>query len=108
MNYAETTIEWKPVSEYAGGRVLATNGLDIIIGRIDCDNNCTNDEGEILCRITAFALMDEILHQFQKSENERIRKDLIRFVENNILNKDSDQRKAYLAWLEKQGEKNSE
>ena len=31
MNYKKTTIEWKPVSEYAGGRVLATNGLDIII-----------------------------------------------------------------------------
>ena len=108
MNYAETTIEWKPVSEYAGGRVLATNGLDIIIGRIDCDNDCIN-EGETLCGITAFALMDEILHEFQKSEDERIRKEIIKTVKlygpktgNPGLYNDM------IIWLEKQGEKKSE
>lgn len=40
MNHKKKIFNWKPLSEYNGGRVLATNGLDIIIGRIDYDNDC--------------------------------------------------------------------
>lgn len=40
-----------------------------------------------------------------KSEDERIREELITFVKGSIQDEESEQRKAYLDWLEKQGQK---
>ena len=40
----------------------------------------------------------------KESEDERIRQELITFVKGSIQDEESEQRKTYLAWLEKQGE----
>lgn len=40
-----------------------------------------------------------------KSEDERIREELITFVKGSIQDEESEQRKAYLDWLEKQEQK---
>ena len=42
----------------------------------------------------------------KESEDEKIRKELILFVKGNIQDEESEQRKDYLAWLEKHGEPN--
>ena len=44
----------------------------------------------------------------EESEDEKIRKELIRFVKGYFPNETSEQRKAYLAWLEKQSLANKE
>lgn len=42
--------------------------------------------------------------ELKDDEDERIRQELITFVKGSIQDEESEQRKAYLAWLEKQGE----
>ena len=44
----------------------------------------------------------QISKDLQESEDEKIRKELILFVKGNIQDEESEQRKDYLAWLEKQ------
>ena len=48
----------------------------------------------------------QISKDLQESEDEKIRKELILFVKGNIQDEESEQRKDYLAWLEKQKEQN--
>lgn len=43
-----------------------------------------------------------IFPELKESEDERIRKELLRFIECSIHDEQSEQRKAYIAWLEKQ------
>ena len=45
-----------------------------------------------------------IFPELKESEDERIRKDIINIVDGYFSDKSSEQRKIYLAWLEKQGE----
>ena len=118
MDYEKTTIEWKPVSEYAGGRVLATNDLDLLIGEINSDGDCiSEDESILLCGITAFADIDDVIPKTKESEDERIRKKLISLVENwkiynpkspfddyPVYTSDKNTVDKILAWLEKQSE----
>lgn len=52
------------------------------------------------------ATKEELVQMFpelKESEDEKIRKELIRFVKGYFPDETSEQRKAYLAWLEKQG-----
>lgn len=44
MKIEEKTILWKPVSEYTGGRVLATNGLDILVGELNPEGDCVSED----------------------------------------------------------------
>ena len=44
----------------------------------------------------------DIFPELAESEDEKIRKELILFVKGNIQDEESEQRKDYLAWLEKQ------
>lgn len=96
---------WSPVSKYTGGRVLATNGLDVLIGEINSEGDCESEEdgSTVLCGITGFIKIEEIL---PKSEDERVRKAII-----NVFASHKDYEvffgasvKDILAWLEKQGE----
>lgn len=56
-------INWRPMSEYTGGRVLATNGMDVLIGEINSDGDCESEEcsGTLLCGITGFVKISDIL-----------------------------------------------
>jgi hypothetical protein len=56
-------IMWKPVSEYKGGRVLATNDVDILVGYINSDGDCESEdcEGTLLCGITGFVEIEDVL-----------------------------------------------
>lgn len=49
-------------------------------------------------------VLESLFPELAESRDERIRKDLIRFVKGYIPDETSEQRKAYLSWLEKQGE----
>ena len=49
-------------------------------------------------------IMTKVFPELKESEDERIRKDLIVFVKGSISDKKSEQRKAYLAWIKKQGD----
>ena len=60
-----------------------------------------NDKDHILYEDDIIKIFPEL----KESDDERIRKELIRFVKGYFPNETSEQRKAYLAWLEKQGEK---
>lgn len=59
----KTTFEWRPVTEYTGGCVLATNGLDVLIGEINSDGDCESEEygSTVLCGITDFVKIEDIL-----------------------------------------------
>ena len=94
-------FNWRPVSEYTGGRVLATNGLDVLIGEINSEGDCESEEGgsTILCGITGFIKIEEILPE---SEDEKIRKDIVFYIAAN--HKDDGEKARWLYWLEKQGE----
>lgn len=61
-------FNWKPVSEYTGGRVLTTNGVDILVGYINSDGDCESEdcEGTILCGITGFVNIEDILPSKKK------------------------------------------
>lgn len=50
-------------------------------------------------------VMKNIMPEIAESEDEKIRKELVRIVDGYFSDKTSQQRKAYIAWLEKQGEK---
>ena len=80
MKIEEKTILWKPVSEYTGGRVLATNGLDILIGELNPEGYCVSEDcsGTHLCGITHFAKIDGFFPTLRESEDEKIRKALIK------------------------------
>ena len=109
MKIEEKTILWKPVSEYTGGRVLATNGLDILVGELNPEGDCVSEDcsGIHLCGITHFAKIAGFFPVLKESEDERIRKLLI-----NLANQTYDgascfkdfSKEKILAWLEKQGE----
>ena len=115
MDYENKTINWKPLSEYNGGRVLATNGLDILIGEINSDGDCADGDGCRLCGITAFADIDDIMPKPKESEDERIRKHAIAILEQYISyfeprtpNSDTkkhlvNKAKKCIAWIKKQG-----
>ena len=67
MDYENKTINWKPLSDYNGGRVLATNGLDLLIGEINSDGDCiSDDDSTVLCGITAFADIDDVISKAKK------------------------------------------
>ena len=116
MNHEKKIFNWKPLSEYNGGRVLATNGLDILIGEINSDGDCADGEGCLLCGITAFAGIEDIMPKPKKSKDERIRKHAITILEKYISyfeprtpNSDTkkhlvNKAKECIAWLEKQSE----
>lgn len=61
-------FNWKPVSEYTGGRVLATNDVDILVGYINSDGDCESEdcEGTLLCGITGFVNIEDILPSKKK------------------------------------------
>ena len=80
MNYENKTINWKPLSEYNGGRVLATNGLDILVGEINSDGDCiSEDESILLCGITAFADIEDVI---PKSKNMTLLEEVKNYLEN--------------------------
>ena len=101
---------WRPVSEYTGGRVLATNGLDVIIGEINSEGDCESEEdgNTILCGITGFIKIKEMLPELQESEDERIRKLLVEAVTQVLQDQYCSNRgvskENVIAWLEKRGE----
>ena len=112
MKIEEKTILWKPVSEYTGGRVLATNGLDILIGELNPEGDCVSEDcsGTHLCGITHFAKIDGFFPTLRESEDEKIRKALIDYFDD--ANKaDENPLQSYgihtdkaIAWLEKRSE----
>ena len=57
-------------------------------------------------KIYAKGTMEYLFPELKESEDERIRKGIIRCVKGNMP--DNDLRKKYLAWIEKQGEQKSE
>lgn len=59
-------------------------------------------DGEIIEIESKPANSFQISKDLQESEDEKIRKELILFVKGNIQDEESEQRKDYLAWLEKQ------
>lgn len=109
LTIEEKTILWKPVSEYTGGRVLATNGLDILVGELNPEGDCVSEDcsGIHLCGITHFAKIAGFFPELQESEDERIRKALIKSFEIHDLRAliiPGFSAKDVIAWLEKQGE----
>lgn len=56
-----TLIHWHKVSDYTGGRVLVTNGIDVEIGKISEDLECACCDGKFMCGITHFAKIDDTL-----------------------------------------------
>lgn len=48
-------------------------------------------------------ILETLFPELAESEDEKVRKELIRFVKGYFPHETSEQRKAYLAWLEKQG-----
>lgn len=59
-----------------------------------------HNEGKAQC----FDVMTKVFPELAESEDEKIMKELIRIVDGYFSDKTSQQRKAYIAWLEKQGE----
>ena len=118
MDYENKTIKWKPLSEYNGGRVLATNGLDLLIGEITSDGDCADGDGCLLCGITAFADIDDVIPKPKESEDERIRKELIEHIRDQQSSfisapdcrdkyeeEENNKYNSWIAWLEKQKER---
>ena len=102
-------FNWKPMSEYTGGRVLATNGFDVLIGEINSEGDCESEEGgsTVLCGITGFIKIEEIIPKLKESEDERIRKGIVKYLEQSQFGEehycvDDDIVREYIAWLEKQ------
>ena len=103
---------WRPVSEYTGGRVLATNGLDVLIGEINSEGDCESEEdsGIVLCGITRFIKIEEILPELKESRDEKIRKKLLSSFKGIMADADEDELwnglpyNDIIAWLEKQGQ----
>ena len=106
MKIEEKTILWKPVSEYTGGRVLATNGLDILVGELNPEGDCVSEDcsGIHLCGITHFAKIAGFFPELKESEDERIRNQIINFIEEYGNPIHCEWQKDWIAWLEKQGE----
>lgn len=107
MKIEEKTILWKPVSEYTGGRVLATNGLDILVGELNPEGDCVSEDcsGIHLCGITHFAKIDGFFPTLRESKDEKIRNQIINFIEEYGNPIHCEWQKDWIAWLEKQGNK---
>ena len=45
-----------------------------------------------------------VFPELADSDDERVKNDLVRFVEGSFTDKNSEQKKAYIAWIEKQDE----